>query len=335
MLWELATGALTTWSGPNTGGKKMDEKMEVERWLRRRVLGLLHAGRLRPGERLPSIRQVTQQTGADHRVVAEAYRVLEREGLVTIRPGSGVYAAQPEQTGGVLSETIRWIAGVLLDGWERGLSRAEVGELVRRSTATRLRCACLESNEDHMVAMCAELEEAFGLEPVPMRVALSTSPNEVPAGELAGVDLVVTTVFHADLARAVALRVGKPAVVVTFHPDFTSEVARKLGEGTITAVFVDPRYEERARSFLTVPAHPDQLRFVPVDRVDEEALDLARADVLVTRAARRRLGMEDFHLSPPPPPVTSPASARELLGVAVRLAMKNGGDSAKGSPAGR
>ncbi|HEX8359337.1 MAG TPA: GntR family transcriptional regulator [Longimicrobium sp.] len=301
----------------------MNEPGEVEQWLRRRVLGLLHAGRLKPGERLPSIRQVSGSTGADHRVVADAYRVLERDGLVTIRPGSGVYLAYPGQSGGAVSESIRWMSGLLLDGWERGLPRAEVGEVVRRSTETRPRCACLESNEDHMVAVCAELEDDFGLEPVPLRVDPTTEARDIPPGNLARVDLVVTTVFHADLARAAALRAGKPFVVLTLHPDFSTEVDRVLQEPSVTVVYVDPRYEDRARVFLAVTPYLDRIRFVPVDRVGDLPLDLARPHVLLTRAARRRLGMDDFHLVPPPPPVVSSESARELFDVIVRLALQN------------
>lgn len=303
----------------------MGAEIEIERWLRRRVLGLLHAGRVAPGDRLPSIRQVTQHTGADHRAVADAYRVLETEGLVTIRPGSGVYVAEPEHTvPGVRSETIRWLADLMLDGWERGLSRTRVGELVRRSTAARLRCACLESNEDHMVAICAELEEAFALEPVPFRVDPTAGASGLPEGSLAGVDLVVSTFFHADLARAAATRAGKPVVVLRFHADFSAEIDRLLNERTRTVVFVDPHYEERARSFMAVTTHRDRMRFVPVDRLGEEPLDLESADVLVTLAARRRLGMEEFHLIPPPPPVISPQSARELFEIAAQLAFREG-----------
>lgn len=307
----------------HTGGT-MTEAGEIEQWLRRRVLGLLHAGRVAPGERLPSIRQLSQSTGADHRAVADAYRVLEQEGLVTIRPGSGVYVAQLGQGGGAASESIRWVAGLLLDGRERGLSRTEVGEMVQRGTAARPRCACIESNEDHMVAVCAELERGFAVEPVPVLVDPFAAPHDAPAVPLGGVDVVVSTVFHADFARAAALRAGKPCVVLTLHPDFSTEVGRILQGPPVTVVYLDSRYVDRARQFLAVTPYLDRLRFVPVDGVGDLPLDLARPDVLLTRAARRRLGMADFHLVPPPPPVISSESARELFEAIVRLALPNG-----------
>src|SRR4051812_23472079 len=63
----------------------------TEQHLRYLIVGLLHVGRLRRGDPLPSIRAVARDFGADHRAVAAAYRVLEAEGLVEIRPGAGVY----------------------------------------------------------------------------------------------------------------------------------------------------------------------------------------------------------------------------------------------------
>ncbi|NNC32700.1 GntR family transcriptional regulator [Longimicrobium terrae] len=45
------------------------------------------------GDRLPSIRALWREMGVDHRVVAQAYRILEDEGLVEVRGRSGVYLA--------------------------------------------------------------------------------------------------------------------------------------------------------------------------------------------------------------------------------------------------
>src|SRR5688572_30346161 len=59
--------------------------------LRQRVVGGLHLGTLKAGDRLPSLRQLAAETGADPRVVLAAYRQLAREGLVGLRTRSGAY----------------------------------------------------------------------------------------------------------------------------------------------------------------------------------------------------------------------------------------------------
>jgi hypothetical protein len=48
-------------------------------------------------------------------------------------------------------------------------------------------------------------------------------------------------------------------------------------------------------------------------------VDLASDSTLVTRAARRMLGLPDYHLVEPPPGYICPDSARELFGVIVEL----------------
>ena len=52
--------------------------------IRSRVLAGSHGGHLRPGDRLPTYREVAGQTGLDLRSVARIYRALEDERLVEV-----------------------------------------------------------------------------------------------------------------------------------------------------------------------------------------------------------------------------------------------------------
>jgi DNA-binding transcriptional MocR family regulator len=51
----------------------------------------IEAGRLRPGERLPSVRRTSRQRGVSVSTVVQAYQLLEGRGLVEARPQSGHY----------------------------------------------------------------------------------------------------------------------------------------------------------------------------------------------------------------------------------------------------
>ena len=53
--------------------------------VRDRVIAGIHTGRLNVGDRLPSYREISDETGADLRAVARAYGVLEAEALVEVR----------------------------------------------------------------------------------------------------------------------------------------------------------------------------------------------------------------------------------------------------------
>jgi DNA-binding transcriptional regulator YhcF (GntR family) len=61
--------------------------------LRKELTSYLLMGQLKPGDRLPSIRALAREKKLDHRIVANAYRSLAKEGLVEIRGRSGVVAA--------------------------------------------------------------------------------------------------------------------------------------------------------------------------------------------------------------------------------------------------
>lgn len=52
---------------------------------------MIHGGTLRPGDRLPSLRRLSEQVGVSIPTVKQAYMELERQGRVVARPQSGFY----------------------------------------------------------------------------------------------------------------------------------------------------------------------------------------------------------------------------------------------------
>jgi GntR family transcriptional regulator len=51
-------------------------------------------GMLRPGDRLPTAREVVEELAINPNTVLKAYRELESEGFVRSRPGAGTFVAQ-------------------------------------------------------------------------------------------------------------------------------------------------------------------------------------------------------------------------------------------------
>jgi len=52
-------------------------------------------GKLRPGERLPSVRELSRKLVVNPNTIARVYTELERDGVLFTRPGSGVFVAEP------------------------------------------------------------------------------------------------------------------------------------------------------------------------------------------------------------------------------------------------
>ncbi|MPZ83244.1 MAG: GntR family transcriptional regulator [Actinophytocola sp.] len=76
----------------------------------------LRLGALRPGDRLPTAKEVVDQLAINPNTVLKAYRELEREGLVAGRPGLGTFV-QRSLGGASVTEHARLRAA--LAGWVR------------------------------------------------------------------------------------------------------------------------------------------------------------------------------------------------------------------------
>src|SRR5258708_30312397 len=55
------------------------------------ISGMISAGTLRPGERVPSVRRLSTQRRVSIATVLRAYEVLENRGMIEARPNAGYY----------------------------------------------------------------------------------------------------------------------------------------------------------------------------------------------------------------------------------------------------
>jgi DNA-binding transcriptional MocR family regulator len=61
------------------------------------LAGLIREGTLKPGDRVPSVRQVVRERGVSPATAMRAYELLESRGLVETRPRSGYYVSPPSR----------------------------------------------------------------------------------------------------------------------------------------------------------------------------------------------------------------------------------------------
>jgi GntR family transcriptional regulator len=67
----------------------------IYRQLIEQVRSAVARGRLEPGERLPSVRQLSRELVVNPNTIARAYTELEREGTLITQQGRGVFVAEP------------------------------------------------------------------------------------------------------------------------------------------------------------------------------------------------------------------------------------------------
>lgn len=291
---------------------------EITDLLRRRIVGDLHLGRLKPGARLPSLRTIAQELNISIRAAARAYGSLERDGLVTVRGRSGIYLVAPFAVDIQLAEPFAWYADMLKDAWTRRLALTDVTSLLHELVRNPLRAACVESTEDHMIAFCAELEEDFSLHTTSVKLhdgsATVDGARMSLIDALGGVDFVVTTAFHAADIYEAAEQLRKPVVVVSVNETLVDSFETLLAAGAVTVIADDPAFVHRFRTYLTGRfRNSAELRVYAVDDVAGDSTLAAQTTVLYTRAARKRLNAEEYHLLPHPIAFLSDRAARKVL----------------------
>jgi GntR family transcriptional regulator len=81
----------------------------------------VETGAIRAGEQLPTIRSVAEELTMNPNTVAKAYRELERDGIVEVRHGLGVFVAGV-QSSASKTEEIRQAGEVLRSAMEKGMA---------------------------------------------------------------------------------------------------------------------------------------------------------------------------------------------------------------------
>jgi len=301
-----------------------ERREEIADVLRQRVLRGLHAGALRPGDRLPSARELERDFDADHRVVLAAYRQLAAEGLVELRQRGGIYVASQPSDGAVPAPPETWLVDVVAQGVAREVPLPELHEWLRRATGTvRLRAAVVASTADQATGIERELCDDYGIDsvrvdPATLHGAGSTGAAPEAPASVRHADLLVTTQAHAERVEALAGSLGKPCVVTTIRPDLVGAEWRLLLKRPVYVLVADARFLETLRHFFAETPGAENLRPLVVGR-DDLAVVPEGAPVYVTRSAREALGDTPIRGQVlPTARVFSAEAARALITFVVR-----------------
>jgi GntR family transcriptional regulator len=105
-------------------------------------MGLIHAGRLKPGDQLPTMRALSIALAINFNTVAHAYRELDAEGVIMTRRGEGTFVAAPaageaEREGLRARMLDRLVRGLLDEAARLGYSTDEVRHALAAQLAAR------------------------------------------------------------------------------------------------------------------------------------------------------------------------------------------------------
>lgn len=202
--------------------------------LRDRIVSGLYLGRWAPGERLPSIRDVADAENVDRKTAAAAYRRLQMEGLVRVRPRSGVYlrGSEPERSGGPLERLHRrWLENAYEGARAIGLDTPTMLKLIQAvALIEKQRIPVLEHDAAQAEAIALEISERLGVNAVPVQLQ-GIDPSEP---RLATAPFLVTTPYHGGTVRRIAG--GRQVVEVSCAREVVEELRLHATSGRLLIV---------------------------------------------------------------------------------------------------
>jgi DNA-binding transcriptional regulator YhcF (GntR family) len=232
--------------------------------LRERIVSGLFLGRWRPGDRLPSIREIAGAEGVDRKTAAAAYRRLEEDGLVQIRPRSGIYLRGPQpvrQPGGLERLQRTWLEHTYEGAHALGLGTQRMLDLLRAlAEVEREAVPVVECTAAHAEALAAELRERASLNAVP--VVLTEAAPDDPL--LTEAELVITTPYHLP---DVCLMVPSASVVdVTLAPESLRRIEAAMQDSCVVLAAGSTELARKLeRALRSCGLDSNQLRVIATD----------------------------------------------------------------------
>ncbi len=258
--------------------------------LRKRIQRGLQTRALNPGDRLPSTRDIGVEFGVDPRMVLAAYTALADEGLVELRPRSGVFVATViALPGEKRMPTARMLTDTMVGAVVRGFSlRDYTNALHQASFGRKVRFAVVAGTLDQAEGLCRELLADYGIECFPILPDQLTKMTLPAAVERAHV-LLTTQNFGAQVEE-LGRKLGKQVIVASVRPSIMTEEWRTLlRAGRIYVVVVDTNFFALVQGYLAAAVNTDNLKMLVAGK-DDLSIIPPNAPTYVTQAARRRLG---------------------------------------------
>lgn len=110
-------------------------RVPIHDQIKEQINGLIHAGQLKGGDRLPTMRALSNELAVNFNTVAHAYRELGSEGVITTRRGEGSFVASTPgaaEMRRIRRRKLRDLILSLLEETKRlGYTREEVAEALQ------------------------------------------------------------------------------------------------------------------------------------------------------------------------------------------------------------
>lgn len=221
----------------------------IQRQLAAQLGNLIRSGSLKPGEQLPTVRQLAGYLRINHNTVAVAYRDLEAQGLLRVEHGRGTFVADTGPSpldarhAGILAavreafDRSRALGGTAQEFLEAAAAVAQTPEGLAQAHVLLVECNAIDLDQ-----MRLALQDEVGA-----RISVATIEElaaRVAGGraQVADIDLVVTTFFHVNEVESLVEGTGLKVAGLYMGPSIRTLMRiMALGDtARIAAVGVSP-----------------------------------------------------------------------------------------------
>jgi DNA-binding transcriptional regulator YhcF (GntR family) len=210
--------------------------------VREHVMTSLHLGRLRPGDRVASVRRLADITGLNRKTVHRAYGALVKEGFLDVRPGAGTFVAQVPDLRRSQDALMHAVNLCLGEAQALGLSVSAFADFVHGALNGGLQglpVVIAECNCEQLEMIGRDVRAGLGVNARPVLLDKLVAD---PAGTLAGAWGVVTTDCHRAEVESAVRTVGLPVYRVALDPEFPQTILRWAQSRDIVMVVGDDRF---------------------------------------------------------------------------------------------
>lgn len=252
--------------------------------VRDQLVNHMHFGAIQSGARLPTVRRLARDCRINIKTAFKIYQALAKEGLVEIRPQSGVFARSSQSSAerAYRRSVSQFLSRVESEAKKLNLALPRLTHLLAwragSGSTHGISCAVLECNREQTELFSREIERRLNVRAFPVELqngSISPEARET----LRRADFLVTTDFHWDEVNRLARASKKKTLRVQLDPRFLNMLLAAARRGplamVVTETSFEPRFREAVAAYLT-PRELDRIRFVPCD--DRRAILAARRE---------------------------------------------------------
>ncbi len=239
------------------------------------LLSAIYCGKIHAGDRLPAIRELSEDLGVNYKTIRRIYLRLAEENLVEIVRGSGAFLSKrdPDTFENMRRRAIfRQLEEVSEKARGLGLSPQKFARLLDSfATGNNLRPLKLAvvDHEEEAFIFSRELAKRTGATVTP--IPLSEKPAAQDQETLQASDFLVTTSWHLEEVGDLAASLGKEVVELKPSHEIYTEILEAARHQNIAIVIRDARTMHASWEVFMNIYHPSTEKkfwIAPIDRED-------------------------------------------------------------------